>query len=90
MTCPSCGHENPEDAKFCGECGAALTGEVECPSCGRSNQPGQRFCHGCGAPVSPLGRTSYGVQYGTPRARDSGAEGGVTLPGDLERPTGDL
>ncbi len=53
MNCPSCGHENPEDAGFCGECRAALTGEVECPSCGRSNQPGQRFCHGCGAPVSP-------------------------------------
>jgi class 3 adenylate cyclase/tetratricopeptide (TPR) repeat protein len=23
--CPSCGHENPADAKFCSECGASLT-----------------------------------------------------------------
>ncbi len=49
MNCPSCGHENPADAGFCGECGGALIGEVECPSCGRTNTPGQRFCHGCGA-----------------------------------------
>ena len=50
MNCPSCGHENPEDAGFCGECGGPLlASEVECPSCGRTNTPGQRFCHGCGA-----------------------------------------
>src|SRR6185295_20290992 len=24
MICPSCGHENPADAKFCSECGASL------------------------------------------------------------------
>src|SRR5215212_1258946 len=24
MVCPSCGHENPADAKFCSECGTAL------------------------------------------------------------------
>jgi len=26
MFCPSCKHENPEDATFCGECGATLVG----------------------------------------------------------------
>ena len=24
MDCPSCGHENPDDAKFCNECGLSL------------------------------------------------------------------
>src|SRR2546430_896281 len=24
MICPQCSHENPEDHKFCGECGAKL------------------------------------------------------------------
>jgi class 3 adenylate cyclase/tetratricopeptide (TPR) repeat protein len=26
ITCPSCGHENPDGQKFCGECGTALAG----------------------------------------------------------------
>ena len=28
VTCPSCGHENPEGARFCNGCGAALTPAV--------------------------------------------------------------
>src|SRR5207248_7070163 len=49
MFCPSCTHENPEDATFCGECGAALAATLTCNRCGRSNPPAQKFCHGCGA-----------------------------------------
>jgi class 3 adenylate cyclase/tetratricopeptide (TPR) repeat protein len=26
ITCPACGHENPDGQKFCGECGTALAG----------------------------------------------------------------
>ena len=48
MNCPSCGHENPEGATFCGECGASLAAPAECPACGRASEPGQKFCHGCG------------------------------------------
>src|SRR5262245_37304384 len=29
MTCPACGHDNPAGARFCSNCGAALTVEVE-------------------------------------------------------------
>ncbi len=47
MNCPSCGHENREDATFCGECAAALAPEQRCSSCGRSNPAGQKFCDGC-------------------------------------------
>jgi len=52
MLCPSCGHENPEDATFCGECGSSLRQELACSYCGRSNPPGTKFCHGCGQPVA--------------------------------------
>ncbi|MBW2280920.1 MAG: AAA family ATPase [Deltaproteobacteria bacterium] len=52
MDCPSCGHENPADATFCGECAGSLAVEVECPSCGRSNTAGQKFCHGCATPLA--------------------------------------
>ncbi len=48
MPCPSCGHENPEDVKFCGECGTALKVDANCPRCGFTNPPGVKFCHECG------------------------------------------
>ena len=50
MTCPSCGHVNPEGQKFCGECGSALV--ATCSSCGAANAPGQRFCGECGTALS--------------------------------------
>ncbi len=49
MNCPNCQHENPDDASFCGECGAGLAKEITCASCGRSSPGEQKFCHGCGA-----------------------------------------
>jgi class 3 adenylate cyclase/tetratricopeptide (TPR) repeat protein len=50
MRCPSCGFENPEGMKFCGECGASLTGR--CLQCGFANPPRFKFCGDCGAPLS--------------------------------------
>lgn len=55
MKCPACGHENRENARFCGECAASLSQEVSCPRCGNLNPSQQKFCdscgHGLGAPV---------------------------------------
>jgi len=46
MNCPSCGHANPERAKFCLECGAALA--LRCAGCGHDLPPAARFCGECG------------------------------------------
>jgi len=49
--CPSCKTRNPEDVKFCQECGTKL-GPAEkqfCTSCGATIPPGTRFCGVCGA-----------------------------------------
>jgi class 3 adenylate cyclase/tetratricopeptide (TPR) repeat protein len=46
VTCPQCGHENPINQKFCGDCGAGLA--AVCRGCGTTNPPGQRFCGECG------------------------------------------
>ncbi len=52
MNCPSCGHENREDATFCGECAAPLAQERPCSACGRLNPAGQKFCDGCAQPLA--------------------------------------
>ena len=47
VRCPSCGHANRLDRRFCAECGAALA--ASCAACGAANEPGEKFCGGCGA-----------------------------------------
>lgn len=42
MFCPKCGHENPDEAKFCGRCGAAITVTATVPT----------------SPISPVPQTS--------------------------------
>ena len=49
ITCGSCGHEIPAEAKFCLECGAAVT--VRCAQCGAELGPAARFCSHCGARI---------------------------------------
>ena len=46
MRCSDCQFDNPDDARFCGECGAKLA--LVCAACGAAATPGQKFCHGCG------------------------------------------
>jgi hypothetical protein len=49
MTCGSCGHANPERARFCLECGAAVA--PRCVSCGTELPPAAKFCLECGIKV---------------------------------------
>ena len=50
MECRQCAAANPEDARFCEDCGAPL--EPACPTCGIAATPGKRFCRACGSPLS--------------------------------------
>jgi adenylate cyclase len=50
MRCPSCGFENPDGMKFCGQCGAKLG--PYCPQCGFENPSGFAFCGQCGATLA--------------------------------------
>jgi hypothetical protein len=46
-----CGHKNPDDVRYCQDCGRKL-GETQarmCAECGAQLAPGARFCGGCGA-----------------------------------------
>jgi class 3 adenylate cyclase/tetratricopeptide (TPR) repeat protein len=50
MHCPSCGFENPEGLKFCGQCASPLG--RRCPQCGFNNPPGFVFCGQCATPLT--------------------------------------
>jgi hypothetical protein len=47
--CTKCGVRLKDGARFCAQCGAAVS---YCPKCGQTLKDGARFCAGCGAPVS--------------------------------------
>src|SRR3954447_2000476 len=55
MECQACGHLNPEDARFCGECGQSLAELQTCSECGANAQSGQKFCNACGNALGPPG-----------------------------------
>jgi membrane protease subunit (stomatin/prohibitin family) len=52
VACPSCGHQNPADSKFCSNCGTKLpanSGKQFCTQCGKEVEVGAKFCSNCGA-----------------------------------------
>jgi DNA-directed RNA polymerase subunit RPC12/RpoP len=60
MKCIQCGHLNPEEYRFCEECGAEfaqpeqIPAELqECPNCAHRNLPEYRFCEECGETLIP-------------------------------------
>jgi predicted ATPase/class 3 adenylate cyclase len=64
MRCPSCGFENPEGLKFCGQCANPLG--RRCPQCGFANPPGFAFCGQCATPLTeqpPVSRSQAPLSY---------------------------
>ena len=49
MNCPRCRTDNPPDARFCLNCGAALA--LRCSNCQAELAPGARFCMYCGQAI---------------------------------------
>ncbi|MEO8091082.1 MAG: adenylate/guanylate cyclase domain-containing protein [bacterium] len=61
VDCPSCGTANPERARFCMSCGAALA--RACSNCAAENPPGAKFCIECGSGLTAVpagGRAATG------------------------------
>lgn len=50
MNCSSCNQALPDGAKFCLNCGQAIS--ISCPSCGVGLPSGAKFCMACGAAVA--------------------------------------
>src|SRR3990172_2812202 len=57
VLCPKCGFQNPQNTKFCGNCGTSLqpaTGGITCPKCGTVNAAGAKFCSNCANPLQAI------------------------------------
>lgn len=54
MNCQVCGKDNPDDFKFCQECGQELIKIHFCPACGYKNQAAAKFCTDCGNSFQPV------------------------------------
>jgi class 3 adenylate cyclase/tetratricopeptide (TPR) repeat protein len=50
MKCPKCQFDNPDDKKYCRECGAKLL--LACPQCAAEILPSDKFCGECGHKLS--------------------------------------
>ncbi|HEX3033945.1 MAG TPA: adenylate/guanylate cyclase domain-containing protein, partial [Thermodesulfobacteriota bacterium] len=65
MRCLNCQYDNPDEAKFCGECGTKL--EIKCQSCGKENPPTNKFCYECGHRVIESVRSAKAINLGEPQ-----------------------
>lgn len=69
MNCSNCQHPNPENAKFCNNCGQPLASG--CSSCGAENPAGAKFCNQCGnnllATETPSSQPPKSAETASPR-----------------------
>jgi hypothetical protein len=68
MQCPSCGFDNPEGMKFCGECVTPLKNLR--PQCGFENPPRFKFGGNCATPLSQQTPASSPIQPDTQPAKE--------------------
>jgi class 3 adenylate cyclase/tetratricopeptide (TPR) repeat protein len=69
MKCPECRIENPNNKKFCRECGAKLL--LTCPQCKAEIQSGDKFCGDCGYELEKPAESTP-VQVKEPEPAESG------------------
>src|SRR5215470_14493820 len=89
MRCLQCGHDNPEQVKFCGECGTRIEGL--CPNCGTSNPPTNKFCYQCGralaSPPTPTARFASPQSYTPPHLAEKILTSRTALAGERKQVT---
>jgi class 3 adenylate cyclase len=89
MRCPQCGHDNPAQVRFCGECGTKIEGL--CPNCGTSNPPINKFCHQCGQALAlaptPAVRFASPQSYTPPHLAEKILTSRTALEGERKQVT---
>jgi class 3 adenylate cyclase/tetratricopeptide (TPR) repeat protein len=76
MRCANCNANNPDEGKFCLECGAPLM--RKCARCGASNPPAAKFCGECGNRLSPANAPTFPTPSTAKVTEQSGKVGGET------------
>lgn len=76
MRCPACGHQNPEHARLCRDCGLSLY--VECSACGVENAADRTFCTNCQAQLRETSPAGLGAT-GAPAAFELGRPAGFWI-----------
>jgi class 3 adenylate cyclase len=67
MRCSACGGANPDEARFCADCGVKIALPASCPGCGALVRPEDRFCNACG---TRLAAAAVEPQPAAPRRAD--------------------
>ena len=81
--CRFCGHENPERAKFCNECGSPLYLKP-CPLCDAVNDQVSEHCYQCGFSYASLATDAVELEAASSAADSrSGARAPTAGPGDI-------
>jgi rRNA maturation endonuclease Nob1 len=59
IICLRCGSKNPNENKFCGQCGQALypPPPIKCQKCSAVMPSNMKFCGRCGSPLRKTERT---------------------------------
>ncbi|UCD82472.1 MAG: AAA family ATPase [Desulfobacterales bacterium] len=65
IICPSCRHKNPQEAKFCQQCGLKL--HQICTNCQTAMSPDAKFCYRCGQAAGTAGVRSQAGRAYTPQ-----------------------
>jgi len=81
MKCSKCNFENPQEAKFCMECGEKL--ENVCAKCGAELPAEAKFCMECGAKVGDAVATSTEETPPPPKLEDMHARLQSVIPQSL-------
>jgi len=66
MRCDTCGHDNPQDAAFCEQCGLAL--DIVCPQCAQRQRAATKFCRHCGHRLAVASESAAEPPASSPRA----------------------
>ena len=82
-TCPHCGSEVIDNAKFCNNCGSEINpdeinnknSQNTCPNCGHEVGTGMKFCESCGTKIIPdhddINKTKFCSNCGTELRSDA-------------------
>jgi len=59
IICLRCGNKNPDENKFCGQCGQAMypPPPIQCQKCSAAMPSNMKFCGRCGSPLRKTERT---------------------------------